>query len=354
MKTLVILLWSSFAVGVLTFPCQAASSFVNFETAPVHPVALGPDGRTLAICNLPDGRVELFDVSGGQPTPIGNVPVGLDPVSLRFRSTNELWVLNHISRTISVVDVTRRLVVDTMATLDGPADVAFAGTPMRAFVSCAKENTVQVFDPVTRQIITNLTIQGELPKAMALSPDGTKLYVAIFESGNGSTILVGAQPNTRSVLEHPSGPYGGQVPVPNDGVHLRPPLSTNFFELEFLLPDSLIVRKNAAGRWTDDNNGDWTEFIAGTNAALSGRIPGWDLPDRDLAIIDTATFEISYATGLMNICMDVAVNPATGRIGVIGSDGTNEKRFEPNLRGTFLRVSLRCLNQRLRPGPSSI
>jgi len=328
---------------------QQASCFVNFETPPVHPVTLSPDGRVLAVCNLPDGRVELFGLGGALPTPLGNVPVGIDPVSLRFRTTNELWVLNHISRTINIVDVARRLVVDTIATLDGPADIQFAGWPIRAFVSCAKENTVQVFDPLTRQVITNLVIDGERPKAMALSPDGTKLYVAIFESGNGSTILVGTQPDTRSVLMHPSGPYGGQQPVPNDGANLRPPMNTNLLPIEVygydMLPDSLIVKKNAAGRWMDDNHGDWTEFISGTNAALSGRIPGWNLHDRDLAVIDTTTFGVSYATGLMNLCMDVSVNPANGRIAVIGTDGANERRFEPNLRGTFVRVNLALVEQ---------
>ena len=38
----------------------AITNFVNFETAPVHPVALGPDGRTLAVCHLPDARVALL------------------------------------------------------------------------------------------------------------------------------------------------------------------------------------------------------------------------------------------------------------------------------------------------------
>ena len=42
----------------------------------------------------------------------------------------------------------------------------------------------------------------------------------------------------------------------------------------------------------------------------------------------------------MNICMDVAVNPASGQIAVVGTDGLNEIRFEPNLNGTFLRVAL--------------
>src|SRR5688572_13279840 len=75
----------------------AATNFINFETAPVHPIALGPDGRTLAVCNLPDNRVEFFDVSTGVPALTGSVAVGLDPVSVRFASANELWVINHIS-----------------------------------------------------------------------------------------------------------------------------------------------------------------------------------------------------------------------------------------------------------------
>src|SRR5881409_3227554 len=95
----------------------AAAGFLNFETAPIHPVALAPDGRTLAVCNLPDGRVEFFDVSTGIPQSTGSVPVGVDPVSVRFRTTNELWVVNQISASISVVDVAACHVVATVDTL---------------------------------------------------------------------------------------------------------------------------------------------------------------------------------------------------------------------------------------------
>src|SRR2546426_4949065 len=94
----------------------------------------------------------------------------------------------------------------------------------------------------------------------------------------------------------------------------------------------------------DDNGGDWTEFVSGTNAALSGRVSGWDMPDHDVAVIDTATLGVTYLTGLMNICMDVAVNPASGQITVVGTDATNERRFESNLKSTFLRVSLALLD----------
>lgn len=35
--------------------------------------------------------------------------VGIDPVSVRFRTNNELWVVNHISDSVSVVDFTFEL-----------------------------------------------------------------------------------------------------------------------------------------------------------------------------------------------------------------------------------------------------
>lgn len=343
--SLVARLAASFTALALIFSVLGAQAgipnFVNFETAPVHPVALAPDGQTLAVCNLPDARVEFFDVSSGVPIPTGRVAVGLDPVTARFASANELWVVNFISSTISIVDVGARTVVATLPTPAGPSDLVFAGNPRRAWISCSRTNGVYVIDPETRTSVTNLVIDGERPRAMATSPDGSKVYVAIFESGNGTTILgkklttLFTQP-TGGPVEDVRGPYGGMDPPPNSGMSFYPPkVITN------LAPRvSHIVRKNSEGRWMDDNNGDWTEWVSGTNAALSGRIQGWDLPDRDVAIIDTATLGVSYAHRLMNLCMSLAVNPASGEISVIGTDGTNEKRYEPNLRGVFLRVNL--------------
>jgi len=188
-----------------------------------------------------------------------------------------------------------------------------------------------------------------VPKAMAVSPDGVRVYVAIFESGNGSTILTRAgtgvdDAGTNSILADPSGPYGGQTPVPNDGPNLSPSLymdpNVDPFFYTNGQPTSIIVKKNAAGQWMDDNNGNWAPLVSGTNSALTGRPPGWDMADRDVAILNTASYAITYAAGLMNICMDVAVNPASGEVTVVGTDGTNERRFEPNLRGTFIRVEL--------------
>ncbi len=345
----IVVLCLLFALGVHSHAQTAASvsnSFMNFETAPVHPIALSPDGSTLAVCNLNDGKLEIFDVTSGDLIFLGMVAVGIDPVSVRFRNNGEAWVVNQISDSISVVDTAGLRVITTIDTLDTPADVVFAGSPQRAFVSCALPNTIEVFDPGTRHWVTNVLIKAERPKALAVSPDGQQVYAAIFESGNATTVVGGKFRNLLffdNAVSLTNGPYGGQNPPPNNGANFSPPITPALIPISPPLT-GLIVRKNSAARWLDDNQHDWTEFVSGESAPLTQRVTGWDLPDRDLAIIDTRSNSVTYATGLMNLCMALAVNPASGRIAVVGTDALNEVRFEPNLNGIFVRVKLALVN----------
>lgn len=321
----------------------AFAGFVNFESPQVHPVDLSPDGRFLAVCNTADNRLEVFDARFGNALPLMSVPVGYDPVSVRFLSNTAAWVVNQISDSVSIVDVSTGIVVRTILTKDEPADVVFAGAPLKAYVSCSQANLIQVYNAASPGApIAQIVIEGEDPRALAVSNDGTKVFAAIFESGNKSTILgggadgfIGFPPN---VVNDPSGPYGGTNPPPNAGAGFDPPINP-------VLPAppkvGLIVKKDGAGNWMDDNGGNWTGFVSGANAANSGRPVGWDVLDNDVAVIDTSTNTVSsYAKGLMNICMAIAVNPVSGEVGVVGTDATNEIRFEPNLKGTFLRVNL--------------
>ncbi len=330
------------AVLCWTAALADGASFVNWETPHVHPLDKTPDGTMLLAVNTADARLEIFDITSGWPVPIGSVPVGLDPVSVRARNNTEAWVVNHISDTISIVDLTTLNVVATIQTLNEPTDVVFAGTSSRAFVSCSQANTVQVFDPANLAAAPiNIAIDAEDPRAMAVSPDGRTVYVAIFESGNGSTILGGGADETGTigfppnVIGDPAGPYSGVNPPPNDGTDFDPP---QFPENPAPPPVGLIVKKDADGRWMDDNNHDWTDLVSGPNAGLSGRPAGWDLPDHDLAVIDADSLTLSYVNRLMNICMAVAVNPNLGNVTVVGADATNEIRFEPVISGRFTRV----------------
>jgi DNA-binding beta-propeller fold protein YncE len=313
-------------------------SFVNWEAPHVHPLDITPDNRKLLAVNTADNRLMVFDVTGpgGTPVLIGEVPVGLDPVSVRASSNTEAWVVNYLSDTVSVVSLTNLVVTRTLDTGDEPADVAFAGRPRRAFVSCAQASKLMVFNPSDLAAPpTVLDIDGEEPKALAVSLDQTKVYLAVFESGNKTTSL--ASHGQGLAVDDPQGPYGGQNPPPNDGLSFKPPVNPSN---PVAPPMGVIVRKNSEGRWVDDNIGDWTNFISGIHSVDTGRVFGWDILDNDVAIIDTATLGVTYLTGMMNLAMALSVRPSDGQITVVGTDATNTIRFEPNLKGRFIRVNL--------------
>ena len=316
--------------------------FVNFETPHVHPLDLLPGNTHLLAVNTPDNRVEIYSLASGFPRAVGSVGVGLDPVSVRARTVSEFWVVNHISDSISVVDVQSMNVVRTIQTKDEPADVVFAGSPERAFVSCSQSNTVQVFDPATGSLLGEVPIFGEDPRALAVSPDKQTVYAAVFESGNHSTILGGGLAMMQTlafppnVVSNPTGPYGGVNPPPNNGASFIPALNSSNPTAPRV---GLIIKKDPQGLWRDDTGADWTNLVSGAQSNLSGRVAGWDLADHDVAIIDANSLGITYKKGLMNACMALAVNPVTGVVTVIGTDATNETRFEPNLNGRFVRVN---------------
>jgi YVTN family beta-propeller protein len=322
----------------LAIPAGAQDGFVHYETVHTHPLDLAPGAQRLLAVNTADGRLMVFDATGAQPVLERVIAVGYDPVSVRARTASEAWVVNHISDSVSVVDVVTGRTLATLPTDDEPADVIFAGAPQRAFVTCSEANTVLVFDPANLALApTRLEIVGEDPRALALSPDGTQVWAAIFESSNRTTILGGGHPGQSyppQMVNNPLGPWGGANPPPNAGAGFDPPIAPG---LPTALKVSLIIRQDDAGQWLDDNGGDWTDFVSGPSAALSGRLPGWEIVDHDVAVIDVATLQVTYVKRLMNLCMALAANPATGHAVVVGSDAINEVRYVQNLRGRFVK-----------------
>ena len=320
------------------------TTFAHWETPQVHPLELSADGLKLLAVNTADARLMIFDTSGALPVQVAEVPVGLDPVSVRLRGADRAWVVNHTSDSISIVDLPSARVIATLRTADEPCDVVFAGSPLRAFVTCSQANLVQVFDPAQLALPPiDVPLRGEDPRALAVSLGGGTVYAAIFESGNGTTVLGGGlnlggtgtyPPNAVSDM---GGPWGGMNPPPNAGAAFSPAMTPG---LPAAPEVGLIVRRDAQGNWFDDNLGDWTRYVTGDRAPRSGRRMGWDLLDHDVAAIDVATLGVSYHDHLMTSCMALAVHPVDGRIALVGSEAQNERRFEPLLNGAFVTMDL--------------
>ena len=305
-------------LALATTASLSAQNFVHFESPHVHPLERTPDGTRLLAVNTADGRLEVFDVLASSPylRHAGSIAVGIEPVSVRARSSTEAWVVNHVSDSISVVNLSTMSVRATVLTGDEPCDVVFAGKLGRAFVSCSQVNRLEVYDPANLAAApASIAIAGEDPRALAT--DGTRVYAAIFESGNDTTVIPETRVSTASMNPYPGDPN----PPPNAGSGFSPALAAG-------LPTSpragLIVRKDAAGTWRDVNGTAWTSAVT------------WNLTGNDVAVVNANTLSTTYAKGFMTMPAALAVAP-DGRVVAVGTESKNEIRFEPNLKSIFAR-----------------
>lgn len=340
--------WLAAVAGLSATPAVASASpgiTRLFESPPVHALDLAPDGRTLALAHTVAGEVWLFDLRSGDTPPRerARIVVGIDPVSVRFCADGSLWVVNQVSDSVQRIDATRAVVTASMHVGDEPADLLCAADSRTLYVSSSARNRLDVLTVGAEDALRlskHIELGIEEPRAMTWGPDGL-LYVAAFESGNRSTILAGsvADPAIRfppNVVSDPAGPYGGRNPPPNAGGAFKPVLRAG---LPAPPAVSLIVAQDADGRWRDDNRGDWSAFVDGAQAAKSGRIPGWSLLDRDVAVVDPDQGSVRHIEGLMHLNMALAAT-ADGALLVVGSNAHNRTRFEPNLRGRFADMLL--------------
>src|SRR5205814_5732660 len=117
---------------------HSANPYTLFETLQVRPLALSPSGERLYALNTPDNRLEVFRIVRDGLKLLGSVPVGLEPVALAVRSEHEVWVANHLSDSVSIVDVGDMRVSRTLHVGDEPRDIVFAGPHHdRAFITTA-------------------------------------------------------------------------------------------------------------------------------------------------------------------------------------------------------------------------
>jgi DNA-binding beta-propeller fold protein YncE len=326
--------------AAIVLPSAPARAFVTFESGQVRPMAKSPDGSRLFVCNTPDNRLEIFDIDAGVITHVTSVPVGLEPVAVAARTDTEVWVVNHLSDSVSIVDlsdidaprVTRSLTVG-----DEPRDIVFAGAgSSRAFITTAHRGQNVPFDPqlTTEGIgradvwvfdatnlgstfggdeLTIVTLFGDTPRPLAVSPDGTRVYAGVFFSGNQTATLgEGHVEDIRNGM--------GQLIMPRPTYALPPPDTDVHGAVR---PEVGIIVKWNGSAWVDENGLDrsfWVRF---------------NLPDYDVFAIDAMAnppIQLAGTPGRFahvgTTLFNMAVNPANEKLYVTNLEAFNEVRFE--------------------------
>ena len=321
---------------------STSSSFALFESGQVRPLALSQDKQHLFAVNTPDNRLEVFRVHDDRLRHVASIPVGLEPVAVAVRNEREVWVVNHLSDSVSVVelddDARSGHVARTLLVGDEPRDIVFAGPGRRrAFITTAHRGQNAGFDPqltvpgigradvwvfdanalgnsLGGTPLTVVTLFTDTPRALAVTPDGTRVYAAGFHTGNQTTAV------SEAAIPDGFGPHGVVGPTTN-------------FEGEPAPEVGEIVKWNGTD-WVNTRNDSRNDLVK-----LS-------LPDKDVFVIDAMAnppHQLAGAAGFFQhvgtILYSMVVNPANGKVYVANTDANNTERFEGP--GIFVGHSLR-------------
>ncbi|HBL29603.1 MAG TPA: hypothetical protein DD490_22440 [Acidobacteria bacterium] len=318
-------------------------SYTLFESGQVRPLALSPDKRHLFAVNTPDNRLEIFRIQGRRLTHTASIPVGLEPVAVAARTNREIWVVNHLSDSVSIVeldddDETGGRVERTLLVGDEPRDIVFAGPGRRrAFITTAHRGQNLPFDPqlttpgVGRADVwvfdanglgnglggtplTIVTLFTDTPRALAVTPDGSRVYAAGFHTGNRTTIV------GEAALPDGFGPDGAPGPVTNYAGRPAPEIG-------------------AIVQW---NGSHWVDALGRTRDPYVR----FSLPDKDVFVLDAMANPPrqmpgagGFFQGVGTVLYTMAVNPVNGKVYVANTEANNTARFEGP--GTFAGHSLR-------------
>jgi DNA-binding beta-propeller fold protein YncE len=324
---------------------SSSSPYTLFESGQVRPLAMSPDRQHLFAVNTPDNRLEIFRIRDRGLIHTASIPVGLEPVAVAARTDREVWVVNHLSDSVSIVelddlngDATSGHVERTLLVGDEPRDLVFAGPERkRAFITTAHRGQNLPFDPqlstpgVGRADVwvfdadrlggtlggtplTIVTLFTDTPRALAVTPDGTRVYAAGFHTGNRTTTV------SEVALPDGFGPDG--VPGPSTNAEGRPAPETG-----------AIVKWNGT-HWVDALGRTRDQYVR------------FSLPDKDVFVINAMANPPrqlagagGFFQGVGTILYTMVVNPVNGKVYVANTEANNLDRFEGP--GTFAGHSLR-------------
>src|SRR5262249_9815579 len=135
----------------------------------------------------------------------------------------------------------------------------------------------------------------DTPRALAVTPDGSRVYAAGFHTGNRTTAI-------------------NEVLVPDGSL---PPPHTNFEGVQ--QPETGLVVKWNGSHWVDKLGRSWDAQVK------------ISLPAKDVFAIDamaTPPVEVQAYQSVGTVLFNMIVNPNSGKVYVANTDALNDVRFE--------------------------
>jgi mono/diheme cytochrome c family protein len=346
----------------------------TFESVPAKPLALSDDGSLLFVINSPANCLEIYRTADNKLTLASSIAVGVDPVAVAVRSASEVWVVNHISDSVSIVNIDGQPHIEqTLQVGDEPWDIVFANSDKnrnatvnnrdRAFISAAfrgqnhpqfKEQYLLMnrldtasgekgeligradlwaFDidnnrqPKLAGIINTFTVSL---RSLAVDRSGNRVFATAFKSGN-RTAITPISPD-KIIGEKWSA----------DGVAQPEPFA--------------IVQQQKDGRWLDAAGNAWPDFI------------NYDISDNDLFVIDaTASLKVGNpdhpifnrqaiaqtVEGIGSVLFNSSFDDEKNRLLITSVDADNITPTEAKLKSVFVSNNLHVIDFNQTPAKVS-
>ncbi|MFH1141941.1 MAG: YncE family protein, partial [Chloroflexota bacterium] len=107
-----------------------------------------------------------------------------------------LYVPNGTSGNVSVVDTWSNTVVATIGGVGDARDTAITPDGSRVYVSNSSDGSFSVINTATNTLAASVAVGGNFVNGIALSPNGMRAYMSVFDNYNGYLKVVDTDPSS--------------------------------------------------------------------------------------------------------------------------------------------------------------
>jgi YVTN family beta-propeller protein len=249
------------------------------------------------VTNSYNKTVSIIDVATNKVT----ATVNLVP------KTYEAYITNQGDNTVSVIDTATNNIIRTVDVGSDPLGVAFTPDRKSVYVTNFFKNTVSVIDKATNNITATVKV-GSMPFGVAVNPARTKVYVVNWGNSNISVIDTATNEVTDTVKDV----YGYGLAVSPDGTKVYLAFGDSVIGIIDTTTNKLIRTAFA---------GNLTSGVAikpdGTKVYVSNYL------DNTVSVLDTSTYKVIKTVPVGKSPYGVAVTPDGTKVYVANYGSNN-------------------------------
>jgi RHS repeat-associated protein len=165
-----------------------AQTVVATVTVGTQPTAIGVNPTTNKIYVANHGSRNVSVIDGATNGVVATVTAGTYPTAIGVNpTTNKIYVANYGSKNVSVIDGATNGVVATVTVGTQPTAIGVNPTTNKVNVANHGSRNVSVIDGATNGVVATVTA-GTYPTAIGVNPTTNKVYVANYGSRNVSIL----------------------------------------------------------------------------------------------------------------------------------------------------------------------